>query len=165
MSKILLVYLKHPWSMAEYVEEALKKFVDVYMFDFSSTPYWGDLRFKLPFYIPKGIPVSVNKVIKKLGYTPDLVIEVTTAGQYHLIGYKKLKAKNLKVKTILWATDIYRYDQRKFILWIKDDFDYIFVAHKNFLDLFEGKKCFWLPFAASTKVHKKFNLAKIYDVV
>ncbi len=160
---ILLVYLKQKWTVAEYVEKALKKFANVYSFDFASTPYWGDFRFRLPFYIPKGWPVSVLKVIKKFNVDFDLIIEITSAGQYHLTGYKKLKKQN--IKNVLWATDIYRFDQRKFILWIKDDFDYIFSSQKNFLEVFKPKSVYWLPYGCATEVHKKFDLPKIYDVV
>lgn len=88
---ILFIYLKQKWSTAEYFEKALKKFADVCVFDFAKTPYWGDFRFKLPFYIPKGFPVSVQSVIKKFNKNFDAVIEVTSAGQYHLTGYKKTK--------------------------------------------------------------------------
>ncbi len=157
---ILLVYLRRKWSVVEYFEKALRKIADVEVFDFANTPYWGDFRFKLPFYIPKGIPVSVKNVLKKFNKKFDLIIEVTSAGQYHLVGYKKVD-----IPKILWATDVYRFDQRKFMLWMKDDFDYIFSSQKNFLEIFKPKKVFWLPYAADPEIYKKFNLPKVYDIV
>ena len=157
---ILLIYLKQRWSAVEYLENALKKVANVETFDFAKSPYWGDLRFKLPFYIPKGLPVSIQSLIKKINKNFDLIIESTSAGQYHLTGYKKLS-----LPKVLWATDIYRTDQRKFILWMKNDFDYIFCSQKNFVEIFKPKKSFWLPYAADPEVHRKFDLTKIYDVV
>lgn len=157
---ILLVYLRRKWSTAEYFEKAFKKFAQVYTFDFAKTPYWGDFRFKLPFYIPKGFPVFVQKVIKDFNKNFDLIIEIATAGQYHLVGYRKLK-----IPKVLIACDVYRFDQRKFMLWMKNDFDYIFSSQKNFVEIFRPKKSFWLPYAAEPEVHKKFDLPKIYDVV
>lgn len=189
---LLLVYLNKLWSPPFYLEKALKKKYEVCVFDFAKTPYWGDLRFKLPFYIPKGFPVSIQSVLKKFNNPAlarksgiELIIEVTTAGQYHLTGYKEFRKQNPGVKIILWASDVYRYDQRKFMLWMKNDFDFIFTTQKNFVDIFcshlqspltlnlpsplegEGKRMrgFWLPYAADTEVHKKFNLPKIYDIV
>ena len=157
---ILLIYLKRRWSTAQYFEKALGKFARVYTFDFAETPYWGNLRFKLPFYIPKGLPVSIQSVIKKINKNFDLVIEITTAGQYHLTGYKKLD-----IPRILWALDIYRADQRKFILWIKKDFDHIFTTQKNFVDIFKSENSYWLTYACDPQTHKKFELPKIYDIV
>jgi len=160
---ILLIYLtSHPAissSPPYFLEKALKKH-QVEVFGFNETPYWGDLRHKLPFYIPKGLPVSVQSVIKKFNKRFDLIIEITTAMQYHLTGYKKLPVTNA-----LWALDVYRFDQRKFMLWLKDDFDYIFSSQKNFVDIFNPAKSFWLPYACDPEVHKKFELPKIYDIV
>jgi len=61
--KVLLVYLRRKWSVVEYFEKALRKIADVEVFDFANTPYWSDFRFKLPFYIPKGITVSVKNIL------------------------------------------------------------------------------------------------------
>lgn len=87
---ILLIYLKTLWSPPFYLEKVLRKKHQVDVFDFTKSPYWGDLRFRLPFYIPKGFPVPVRSVTKKFNNPAscgiDLVIEVTTAGQYHLTG-------------------------------------------------------------------------------
>ncbi len=127
---ILLVYLKRKWSTAEYFEEAFRKFADVDVFNFAETPYWSDFRFKLPFYIPKGIPVSVKSVIEKFDKKFDLIIEIATAGQHHLVGYKKVHKLFPEIKRIFIACDVYRFDQRKFMLWIKNDFDYIFSTQK-----------------------------------
>lgn len=157
---VLLAYLESEWTTAKYFEKALRKYSCVSVFNFAKSPYWGDLRFMLPFYIPKGFPVSIQSVIKKFNKNFDLIIEITTAGQYHLTGYKKLP-----VVKILWALDIYRFDQRKFILWIKNDFDYIFSSQKNFVEIFKPKKSYWLTYAADPEVHRKFNLPKIYDIV
>jgi len=171
---IFLIYLNEPWCPPFYLEKVLRKKHQVKVFDFAQTPYWGDFRFKLPFYIPKGLPVSVQSVIKKFNNPAlarksgiDLVIEVTTAGQYHLTGYKKLRTSDIGHRTIkiLWALDVYRFDQRKFMLWIKNDFDYIFTTQKKFVDIFRPTKSYWLPYACDPETHKKFSLPKIYDVV
>jgi len=171
---ILLVYRSELWSPPFYLEKALKKKhnVNVYAYDFLKSPYWGDFKFKLPFYIPKGLPVSVQSVIKKFNKNFDLLVEVTTAGQYHLTGYKKMS-----IPTVLWALDIYRFDQRKFILWVKNDFDYVFTTQKNFVDIIStSHKSLpaerkgtggggWLTYACDPEIQKKFCLSKIYDVV
>jgi len=195
---ILLVYLKTPYSPQFYLERVFKRKYNIESFDFAKTPYWSDLRFILPFYIPKGFPVSAETALRKSFFNSfssssingkkterkvDLILEITSSGQYHLTGYKKLKKQISEIKTILWALDVYRADQRKFMLWMKNDFDYIFTTQKNFVDVFYSQsypdfnisfsikkqrkniKAYWLTYAAEPEIHRKFDLPKIYDVV
>jgi hypothetical protein len=116
------------------------------------------MRGHLPFYIPKGFPVSIPSLEKRLGAKFDAMIEIDGAGQFHVAGLK-----NFSEKKILWSCDIQRQDKQKFHKWIADDFDFIFSAQKNFVPFF-GPKTAWLPYACNDAVYRNLGLPKIYDV-
>jgi len=156
---ILLAYPKSPWTAIRWLDKAFKKKCNLTVLDLTKTPYWTDIRFLLPFYVPKGWPISISKILKKYGKF-DAIIEIDTFGQYHIAGLKKLQ-----IPSCLWATDVYRFDKRKFQMWMAKDFTYIFVSQKRFIDTFKPKKTYWLPYACDPDIHRDFKLKKIYDVV
>jgi spore maturation protein CgeB len=157
--EILLLYLANRISPGFYLEKSLLQEANVTSFDLKRSPYWSDYNNVLPFYIPKGIPVSIRKLIRQYRKRFDVAIEIDTSGQYHCGGFKR---KNTPY--YLWALDVYRYDKRKFLSWFKNDFDIIFVSQKDYLDIFPPSQTIWLPYAADASTFKKYALPKIYDI-
>lgn len=121
-------------------------------------PTWTNFYNKLPFFILRGKPVYIQSLIRKFNKSFDVILEVDGAGQYHLSGYKKLN-----IPTVLWGID-HDPDKIKFLNYFKNDFSYNFYCHKNYMYRFD-KECFWLPVACDPEINKKFDLAKIYDIV
>ncbi|MFH2069953.1 MAG: glycosyltransferase [Elusimicrobiota bacterium] len=156
---IFLAYNKIPWTTGMYLEKALRKKHFVESFDLGKTPYWTNLYNHLPFFIPKGLPVYVQSVIKKMKKSFDIIVEVDSAGQYHLIGFNKLS-----IPAILWSLDTHEPDKIKFHTYLKNDFSYVFSCHKNYMCKF-GNSSQWLPVACDHEIHRKYELPKIYDVV
>ena len=156
---ILLAYANSPGTSIRYLEKALNKKCNLIVEDLTQTPYWTDIRFKLPFYFPKGLPISIYRFLKKFRNI-DAIIEIDTFGQYHITGLNKIQ-----IPSCLWAADVYRFDKRKFQKWIANDFNYIFVSQKKFIDAFGTKKTSWLPYSCDPEIHRNFNLEKIYDIV
>jgi spore maturation protein CgeB len=64
-----------------------------------------------------------------------------------------------------WTVDDHEPVKRKFELYVKDDFDLLFICHKDYIRAFEGSACHWLPTACDPEIHRKMNEEKIYDVV
>ena len=135
---------------------------NVKTFDLTRTPYWIDLRHILPFYAPKGIPVSVASVLKTFNESFDLIIEFDGTGQYHLSGYDKTD-----IPALYWALDVYRSDNRKFHLTFIKDFCHIFIAQNDYLAEYSkyNPNCTWLTYACDPEIHRKINTKKIYDIV
>lgn len=133
---------------------------DVTVMPIEKTPQWTNWRNRLPFYVPKGMPIMVSSLEKRYQKKFDLVLEYDSSGQYHLGGLRHVST----VKAF-WSCDIYRKDSQKFHAWKEEDFDVIFVAQKNFLPFFKKRKTYWLPYACDPALHRKFDLPKIYDVV
>jgi len=156
---IFLAYNKIPWTTGLYFEKALKKNHSVESFNLGGTPYWTNFYNRLRFFIPKGFPIYIQSVIKKYKKPFDLVIEVDSAGQYHLLGLKKLN-----IPTVLWSLDTHEPDKIRFHTYFKDHFSYIFSCHKNYMYKF-GNSCQWLPVACDPEINKKFDLPKNYDIV
>ena len=123
------------------------------------TPYWSDWRHRLPFYIPKGIPVSIPSLENKFKTKFDLVIEFDSSGQYHLTGKKQLN-----IPTLMWSMDTHLYDKRAFQAYFKKDFDILYTCHKNYVNFFNEGESRWLPCACDPDFHRKLDLPKIYDV-
>jgi len=160
--KILLLYNKKnapPWNASILIEKELKKKHQVEFFDLGQTPYWTDFYGKLPFYFPKGFPVSVQSVTKKSGSKFDLVIIIDAPGQYRLTGLKKLN-----IPRVLWSFDTPEPDCFRFHNYFKNDYSHIFTVHKDLIHKF-GSECKWLPGFCDPEIHKKYNLPKIYDIV
>ena len=139
--------------------DALQNEHDVEIVDLLKTPYWTDFKSRIPFYVPKGFPTSVQCLAKKSGKKYDLVVECSGAGQHHLAGFGKYPAP-----CVHWTVDDHEAVKRNFEMAIKKDFDMIFVCHKDYLDSYRDRPSFWLPPACDPALHKKLNLPKIYDI-
>ncbi len=123
------------------------------------TPYWSDWRHRLPFYIPKGIPVSIPSLEKNFKTKFDLVIEFDSSGQYHLIGKRRLS-----IPALMWSIDTHHYDKRAFQAYFQKDFDILYSSNMDHANFFKHTKFQWLPCACDPDFHRKMNLPKIYDV-
>jgi len=162
---ILLMYprCQQSWLFIDSYERSLRKIHHVEVFDLLQTsaciapPYlrgWG-----IQFYKRKRIDVS--SVIKQCNKKPDVVIETSPAGLYHLKGYK-----NLEIPTAYWAIDSHVPICLDFQRNIAKDFDYVFVTQKDYVPKFKEihDNVFWLPFAADPDIHKKYHVDKFFDL-
>lgn len=158
---VLVVYRKlHPWTVGEYVEKAIRDLGHrVYFYDLNLTPFWTNMYDILHFYIPKGIPTSIETLTnKKFRCSFDLFIEIDGAGQYHIINFRKEK-----IPSVIWGID-HDNSKRKFLKYIQKDFDYKFYCHKNYImDI--GTNFIWLPVACDSEINKNFKYGKKYDIV
>lgn len=132
---------------------------EVFTFPLEKGAYWTAWKNRLPFFIPKGFPLTVSKIERELKCKFDFIFEMDGSIPYHLSGLKRNRAK-----CALWSMDIYRKDKQKFHKWMEEDFDLIFVAHKSFLSFFSRAKTVWLPYACDPTIYKKYPLPKLYDV-
>jgi spore maturation protein CgeB len=139
--------------------EALEKENTLRYCDLLKTAYWTDLRNCLPFYIPKGIPTSIQSLERNFKTDFDLVIECSGGGQHHLTGLRKCRAP-----AVHWGVDDHEPVKRKFEMFIKRDFDMDFVCHKDYLYLHRDRPHFWLPPACEPSLHKKLDVNKSYDI-
>lgn len=173
---ILLLYPKVSWTTGQYFEKNLRKKHHVETFDlFQSPPYYihigtprlsfayGKFSFTTPYvYIPfKKRTISILSVLKKFKRRPNLIIEIDGAGYHHLEGYK-----DIDIPKVFWAIDSHISSKLKFQKRIAQDFDYIFVAQKDYIPLFKKitDNVYWLPLAADPEIHKKCDLSKIFDI-
>ena len=156
---ILFAHTFRRWGYSELFGKALSKIERVTPFNINETAYWADLKNTLPFYFPKGWPTSIQSLARKFGTEFDLVIEAGGGGQHHLTGSRKYPGP-----VVHWTVDEHEPVKRKFELYVKNDFDMLFVCHKDCLHLYQDVPHCWLPTAADPDVHKKMDLEKIYDV-
>lgn len=163
---ILLMYPNgpsQPFIFTHSCERSLKKMHHVETFDISKTatciapPYirrWG-----IQFY--KGKRVDIRSVIKQCKKKPDVIIQIEGSGLQHLTGYK-----NLETLTAFWAIDSHIPIDLDFQRNIAKDFDYVFVAMKDYLNAFRKihDNVFWLPLAADPGIHKNYHVNKLFDI-
>lgn len=133
---------------------------DVTVVPLENSPHWTDFRGNLPFYLPKGLPLTLNSIERKIGKKFDVYFEIDANGQHHLLG-----ADGTKPFKMLWSCDIQRKDKQKFHLWFEKEFDAVLVAQKNFMHLFKERPCHWLPYACDPEIHRKIDAPEIYDIV
>lgn len=154
---VLLVSTKVRGAASNYCEKALKKQNNVEYFDLMTTPNF--ITRYINFLLPQGKPISIINVLKKCRNKPDLIIEVDGLDKHHLMDYKKID-----IPTVYWAID--PHWKLKFQKLIAPDFDYIFVAQKDYIKYFKeiSEKVFWLPLAADPDIHKKYEVPKIFDI-
>ncbi|MBI1979154.1 MAG: hypothetical protein HYS58_00145, partial [Elusimicrobia bacterium] len=91
---ILLAHHHRDWNSLGFLHQKYYSDLghDVLSVPLENTPYWTDWRNRLPFYIPKGIPVTVSSVEKQYHKRPDMILEYDSGGQYHLAGMKSAPA-------------------------------------------------------------------------
>jgi len=158
---ILLTYNHSAWNRAGYYLE--KYFTalghKVFNIPLEKTPYWSDWGFRLPVYIPKGLPVSIQSLEKKLGVRFDCVIEIDGTGQFHLSGMK-----SAKIPAILWSIDTHVRAKNRFQIYFQEDFNLILTCHKDYTENFHKTRCEWLPLAADPDLHRPMKTPKIYDI-
>ena len=156
---ILFAHTESQWAISKHVGDELAKRAEVRTFDLYQTPYWADFKNALPFYIPKGFPVSIQSLEKKFQKKFDLVIEYSGGGQHHLTGLRKYPAP-----VVHCTLDEHEPVKRKFEMSIKKDFDMVLVCHKDYLHLYKDMPSVWFPPAFDPGLHRKLNLPKRYDV-
>jgi spore maturation protein CgeB len=154
---ILIIHPNQKTTTAEYYVKALeKKGYSIETFNSLNAPRWVTKKIS----IPVGRNISIQNVIKQFREKPDLIIEFD-GGLRHLASYKKID-----IPAAFYAVDTHLvFDFHKNII---NDFDYVFVAQKNYVSLLkeakENGRVYWLPLAAEPKVHKKFETPKLFDV-
>jgi len=171
---ILLIYPKHPWATAYYLEKALRKKHHVETFDlFQTREYFhlatrkrslafGKFTFNIPAlsFTRKRKTTNILSIIKeKCKNRPDVIIEIDGIGLLHLEGYK-----NIDIPTVYYAID--SHVKLEFQKYIASDFDYVFVAQKDYLEDFRKvtKNVFWLPLAANPEIWSYAQVPKYFDI-
>ena len=158
--KILTAYNSSWHKLGNHHERYFQnKSDEVRAYDIAQSPLLTDLRGILPFYIPKGLPVTLDSLQDKYKTAFDFLLEVDGPGQYHVF------KRSSSCLHFLWSQDIQREDKQKLHRWIEKDSDAIFVALKSYLSFFKHRPAVWLPFACDPDVHSKHDLPKAYDVV
>lgn len=176
---ILLLYQKEVlWTAGRYFEKSLRKKHNVDTFDIFHEQYYlhyfniamqrgfvnlGKFNFNIPSINGtfKKKTTNILSVIEKCKRQPDLIIEIDGGGYCHLEGYK-----DIDIPKVYWAInshDSYKFKIKKIII---HDFDYKFIAQKEFVPLFKEivDNVFWLPLAADPDIHKRYNVPQIFDV-
>jgi len=175
---ILLIYGKYPKFPLLYgkcFEKSLRKKYNVKTFDLIQSPYYirrgpigvsftlGKFNLYIPFtgFYFKKKAISILSVIKKCKRQPDLIIEIESGGYHHLEGYKYVD-----IPKVCWVIDSHVISKLKFQKEIISDFNYTFVAQKDYIPLFKKivDNVFWLPLAADPEINKKYDTPKIFDI-
>jgi len=158
--KILVVYPQEFWTTATYCVKALKKKYEVEVFDLKKTRgyIWNLAQFGI--ILPGGKQTSILNVLQSLE-KPDLILEIDGYGLYHLKDYKKLN-----IPVAYWAIDSHIPAKRNFQKKIAEDFNYIFVAQKRYVDEFKkiNRNSFWLPLACDPEIHRQYPVEKKFDI-
>lgn len=139
----------------------------------SSTPYWTSWGGRLPFFVPKGIPVSIfdqpehfpslahlmeEANAGNFALVHDLIVEADSPGQYHLTGYKKTG-----IPTVLLSWDAHDPSKRAFQKWIQKDFTRVFITHKTYLPEFENHARWW-PASCDSQDYRDYGYPKSIEV-
>lgn len=158
--KILVAY-DSSWHTLGYYHDRYfhNKSHEVFGYPLDQSPALSDLRGCLPFYVTRGLPVTLQSLENKYKTPFDFVLEVDGPGQHHI--FKKRSSR----LHFLWSHDIQREDKQKLHRWIEKDSDFIFCALKSYLPFFKHRPAVWLPFACDPETHSKLDLPKVHDVV
>jgi len=154
---ILTIHPKQKATTAEYYVRTLeKKGYSIRTFNSLNAPRWVTKKIS----IPLGKNISIQNVTKQFKEKTELIIEFD-GGLRHLAGYKKID-----ISTAFYAVDTHMlFNFHKNII---NDFDYVFVAQKDYVPLLkeakEDGRVYWLPLAADPDVHKKFKTPKLFDI-
>lgn len=163
---ILLMYpndKSRPFYFYHSCEKSLGKMHHTETFDLLKTPQCKPLpilrKMGVQFYM--GRRVDIKSVIKQCKEKPEVVIQIEGPGFHHLKGYK-----NLGIPTAFWAIDSHIEIARDFHKNIINDFDYVFVAMKNYIDQYKEihDNVFWLPLAADPEIHRRYEVPKLFDL-
>ena len=104
--------------------------------------------------------VSINDVIAAMPETPDLYFWVDPAGRYFPLGIE-----DLSIPSACYLIDVHLGTWRQQVARF---FDGVFIAQKDYLDTFRDAvghdQVYWLPLAAASDVHRKYDLPRTYDV-
>ncbi len=156
---ILLLYPKTPWTTAQYCEKSLRKKHHVEVFDLSPMPNLNTILETRAFWREvKGI--EIPKILKQCKKEPNIIIEIDGAGSHHLKGYREVM-----IPKAYWAID--SHIKLNFQKRIAQDFDYVFIAQKDYIESFKevADNVYWLPLAADPDIHKKFDINKpFFDI-
>jgi hypothetical protein len=104
--------------------------------------------------------VPISDIIDHLPTKPDLFLWIDPAGPYF-----PACIESLPIPTACYLIDVHLGSWR---LEAADFFDAVFIAQKDYLDLYRKKvrhhQVYWLPLAAAPDVHGRTDLPRIYDV-
>lgn len=104
--------------------------------------------------------VPINEVIGNLSELPDLYLWVDPMGRYFPPGIE-----DSPVLTVCYLIDVHLGAWRQQVARF---FDGVFIAQRDYLDIFRDavghEQVHWLPLAAATEVHRRYDLPRTYDV-
>jgi len=155
---IFLPHSKTKGSTASYCEAAFRRKHHVEVFDTREMADWG---VGLGRAFPKRFPTRISKVLKSYRRRPDLIVQIDDLGRRTFWGLR-----DCKISSVYWAIDSHR-PKYKFQLAIARYFDLVFVAQKDYVEIFRrvNKSSFWLPLACEREIHKDLQMDRDYDIV
>lgn len=153
---ILLVYYWDPRWIGASCQKVLSQRHHVEFFDLGQTPGYTT---RLGKSLCLGRRADVSSAISQCSREPDVVIEIDGYGSFHLTGYR-----SLGIPTAYWAID--SHINLDFQRNIAPDFDYIFVAQKDYMNSFRqvADDVSWLPLAVDPEIHRRFTVDKQFDI-
>ncbi len=153
---ILLVYYWDPWWIGASCRKAISKRHHVEFFDLAQTPSY---KTRLGKSLCLGRRTDVSRVISQCSREPDVVIEIDGYGSFHLGGYR-----SLGIPTAYWAID--SHINLDFQRNIAPDFDFVFVAQKDYINSFRkvADNVSWLPLAVDPEIHRRYTSDKQFDI-
>jgi len=143
-------------TTAMYLERAMQKLcnvVSVYVDPF-------DLLYHLPRVLSARALRGYVKHLSNTDIHPDLVFVVDPV-------LKRLDLRIFKAPTAYYAIDSHISFERHFKHAGVEEFDYVFVAQKDYVPKYrEGgcEKVCWLPLACDPDIHRRYELPLCYDI-
>ncbi|HID96486.1 MAG TPA: methyltransferase domain-containing protein [Candidatus Latescibacteria bacterium] len=169
LHRILLAYVSYPATTARYLEKSLRKSHEVITVGPSIWPelirLWKLENMKeevRPHDIPCGFDVDMDDILGKLpsGWRPDLFLWVESVN-----GYLPRGITGLPFPTACYLIDSHINLNEH--LKVAGKFDFVFVAQKEYLEEFRRaglERVHWIPLGCDPDIHRKFDVAKAYDI-
>jgi len=119
-------------------------------------------------YVGLGVPeqpgyaetTPIDRIVAQLPEPPDLYLWIDPAGRYFPPGIEQLP-----IPTACYLIDVHLGTWRH---QVAQFFDVVFVAQKDYVTSFRRTvghhQVYWLPLAAARDVHRRLELARVYDV-
>ncbi len=156
--RILLGYGYYPGTTGVYLEQALSR---QHQISFVGTAWASHRRLGFP------PDMDLAAYIAALPDRPDLFVYVDSG----LAPYLPAGLTQLPIPTVAYLIDAWPPGIRQrntFRLRLAPLFDYLFVAHRGAVELFQsarsGLPAHWLPIGCDPEVHRDHHVERIYDI-
>ncbi len=167
--KIWLSYVSYPATTAAYIERALRRKYNV----ITVGPQLPEELIKS--WNLKGMEDIIKPHNISTGFEPDLLeIKEQIDKEYHpdiylwvesVFGYYPKNIDKLGCPTACYLIDSHM--NLKLHLQLANDFDYVFIAQREYLEKFKEhchENIYWLPLGADPEIHSPKSKEKFFDV-